>query len=122
MRLDITKREKNPLLHREEIYFQVTESKITPSRKEVRAKIAALVNAKEELVIIDKIESEFGKKEFKGYVKVYESKEFRDQVDLPYLSKRIKEEEKSAEPVSEASKEKPKEEVKAEEKKEEKAE
>lgn len=73
MKFDITSKQKNPLLSREEISFEIKDAKKTPSKKELREKIAALSNAKTELVIIDKIKHEFGSECVNGSAKIYEN-------------------------------------------------
>jgi small subunit ribosomal protein S24e len=133
MNVNLTKREKNPLMHREEIEFEVTDTKNTPSRKEVIAKIAALTNAKPNTVTITKIESTYGSMSAHGQAKVYEDPAFMKTVESEYLAKRgikeKKEEKEAPKPPKEEGKEAPKEEKKEEakeapkeEKKEEKAE
>ena len=130
MNVNLTKREKNPLMHREEIEFEVTDTKNTPSRKEVIAKIAALTNAKPNAVTITKIESAYGSMSARGQAKVYDDPAFMQTVEAEHLAKRgikeKKEEKKEAPPApkpeAKEGKEEAKPEAKPEEKKEEKAE
>jgi len=63
----------NPLLRRKEVYCRLSFDGKTPSRGEVRAKIAGLMNAELERVVVDYIKTEFGKTEAKSYVKIYDT-------------------------------------------------
>ncbi|MFH1752373.1 MAG: 30S ribosomal protein S24e [archaeon] len=135
MNLEIINKEKNDLLGRAEIKFEVKADK-TPSRKELKKKIAALTNSKEELIIVDKIKQEFGFHKTTGLAKIYVNRIELEKTEPKYLLNRNEgkkeekkeevktakvEEKKVTEPEKpkEETKEKPKEEVK--EKKEEKA-
>ena len=110
MELNITSKQENPLLNREEIRFEIKKAKITPSRKEVKGKIAAMCNAETELVVIDEIRHSFGKHYVTGNAKIYKNKESMDMIEAKYVLNRnlgIKKkdgeanEEKSAKPAEE---------------------
>ncbi len=73
MHLEIEKEYKNPLMERTEIDFSISGIEITPSRKEVTKKIAALKNAKEELVVIEFLKQPFGKHSVNGRARIYNS-------------------------------------------------
>ncbi|MFH1257242.1 MAG: 30S ribosomal protein S24e [Candidatus Diapherotrites archaeon] len=88
MKLNIYSREKNPLLEREEISFGVESASVTPSRKDVRAKIAALVNAKEETVVIEQLRQRFGEKKTEGTARVYASVEKMNKIEPKHLVER----------------------------------
>ncbi|MCX8158528.1 MAG: 30S ribosomal protein S24e [Candidatus Diapherotrites archaeon] len=94
MELEILERNKNPLLQREEIIFK-TFSEKTPSRKEIKSKLAALLDKEENLIIIDKIENKFGSKEIEGFAKVYNSKEYLKVETKKNLRKNLGIEDKS---------------------------
>ena len=126
MKVNIVKREKNPLLKREELEFTVEESKGVPSRKNIVEKLAAQTNAKAGAVVIKKVETVFGSKAFQGKANVYESPEDLKKVEPDFLMTRTegKKKEGEAKPAEEKKEEKPaekKEETPKEEKKEEKA-
>ena len=61
-------------MKRTEVTAEMHEKTI-PSKKEVRDKLAALVNAKPEEIAITKIESKFGSAQAKVYARVYPSVE-----------------------------------------------
>jgi small subunit ribosomal protein S24e len=85
MDIRITQKQKNPALQREEIEFEVKESKTTPTRKEIREKIAALIASKPELVIIEKIMTHFGSTEVTGKARAYENEEKLKKTELNHL-------------------------------------
>ncbi|MFH1240556.1 MAG: 30S ribosomal protein S24e [Candidatus Diapherotrites archaeon] len=116
MKVNIVSKQKNPLLHREEIEFEINKAKTTPSRKELREQIAALCNADSELVIIDDVRHSFGTDYVRGKSRVYESKEGLSKSELAYKVKRHSE--KKKEVKEEPSKPKAGTEKKSEEKKE----
>lgn len=65
----------NPLLKRKEVFLRVKFNGSTPARKEVREKIAGLFSVELERVAVDYIKTEFGKREARCYVKIYDSAE-----------------------------------------------
>jgi len=151
MKLDIITKKENKALQRNELVFKLEDAKITPNRKELLPKIAALLNSKENLVIINSIQHPFGAREATITVTVYENEDALKNTAQTYLIDRTtgKKKEKPAEqpakqgeekeekPEEKAAEEKPaeekkeesgkpeekgKEEDKAEDKKEDKAE
>ncbi len=58
MEVYVEKERHNPLLKRREVYCRLSFEGKTPSRKEVRAKIAGLMNAELERVVVDTIKTE----------------------------------------------------------------
>jgi small subunit ribosomal protein S24e len=88
MDINITKDNSNALLNRRELNVTIAFDGATPSRDDVKAKIAAILNAPLELVIVQKIENEFGKQELTGYVKIYETAERMKQIEKEYVLKR----------------------------------
>lgn len=72
MEIHIIKDKANPLLKRREITLKVKD-RATPPRIEVKNKLAALVNSKPELIVIEHINTIFGKQEAVGEASVYEN-------------------------------------------------
>lgn len=72
MDIKIIEDKNNALLNRREVNFVVTFKGPTPPRNDVKNKMAAMLNVPVELVIIQKMENEFGKQEALGYAKIYE--------------------------------------------------
>ncbi len=76
MEVEIVDKKENQLLDRTEVTFKASHAKEgTPQREAVREKLASILKATKERVIVDCMDSEFGKMETLGYAKVYKSKE-----------------------------------------------
>ena len=76
MEIEIVDKKENQLLDRTEVTFKASHAKEgTPQREVVREKLAAILKATKERVIVDRMDSEFGKMETVGYAKVYKSKD-----------------------------------------------
>lgn len=88
MDIHIIEEKNNPLLNRREVVFKVDHESATPSRKSIVDRIAATMNSKEGLVIIDNLRTEFGKRETIGYAKIYETEERAKQVERPHITER----------------------------------
>jgi small subunit ribosomal protein S24e len=72
MEIHIIKDKTNPLLKRRELSLKI-QNKGTPSRIEVKNKIAALANSRPELIVIEHLETVFGKQEVVGSASIYET-------------------------------------------------
>ncbi|MAH51138.1 hypothetical protein CMI37_35300 [Candidatus Pacearchaeota archaeon] len=83
--------EKNPFLNREEITLEI-KSEAVPSVEEVKKQI----NKEENLVVVKKVNSNFGTQTFTAEVFVYDSPEARKKIEtIPKkIRNKIKEEEK----------------------------
>jgi len=86
--IKIIEEKNNPMLNRREVVFKVTHESATPSRKSIVDRIAATMNSKEGLVIVDNLRTEFGKRETIGYAKIYETEERAKQVERPHIIER----------------------------------
>lgn len=75
MKVDVTEKRQNKILQRQEINFTVKESGRTPSRKELREKVAALVGADEKNLVIDVLKTSYGTVNVSGVARVYKSNE-----------------------------------------------
>ena len=78
----------NPLLKRREVYFTISFEGATPSRREVRSRIAGLMNAEVERVVVDYIKTEFGKTEAKCYAKIYDTVEDLKDIEEEHIIER----------------------------------
>ncbi|MDV0444929.1 hypothetical protein MmiAt1_04780 [Methanimicrococcus sp. At1] len=85
MEIKIVKDLDNKLLNRNELDFTVEYEGPTPSRADVRKKLAALLNKNVDLVIVQRMESEYGHQLAKGYAKVYESADRMKQVEPEHV-------------------------------------
>ncbi|MCU0861548.1 MAG: 30S ribosomal protein S24e [Methanomassiliicoccales archaeon] len=76
MKVQIESKKENPLLERTEVRFSAEHAgEPTPARDAVRTAIAGAVGSTKEKVVIDKMETEYGKGLSMGYAKVYSSEE-----------------------------------------------
>jgi len=85
MKLETAGEKENKIMHRRELLYKVVDSKVTPSRKELREKIAAMANAKQETVVIESIEHSFGERDSIVKVHVYDSVESLKKIVPKYL-------------------------------------
>jgi ribosomal protein S24E len=88
MKIKIKQKTQNKLLDRLEVKFEVESPKETPKRLDIKAKLAALINYDEKLVIIKGIHQETGKKLSQGTAHAYENEENLKRVEPAYLIKR----------------------------------
>jgi small subunit ribosomal protein S24e len=88
MDIRILKDKNNSLLNRRELDFIVKYEGSTPSRSDIRNKLAAMLNAPLELLVIQRIKTEYGLQEGKGYAKLYENADRMKEVELEYVLKR----------------------------------
>lgn len=98
MDIQVISEKKNPLFNRREIAFKVFHDEATPSRKSVVDKLAATMNSKQGLVIVDSLKTEFGKRETIGYAKIYETAERAQEVERNHIVERNTFGEKEAKP------------------------
>lgn len=108
MELEIVSRKDNPLLERTELEVLAHHTgQPTPTRDEVRDQVAAAMKAKKEQVLVDHMESTFGKGLTRGYVKVYKNKQAAEAIEREPIKKRNKMDAKASE-KKEKAKEPPK--------------
>ena len=88
MDIKVIEERENPILKRREVTFKVEHDGPTPSRMSIIDKIAATMDSKPGLVIVDSMKSEFGKRETIGYAKIYETEERAKEVERLYVIKR----------------------------------
>lgn len=75
LKIELIEDKKNALVGRREIKFRTLQERGTPSRKEVRESLIEVLRCKPELLVIDSMHTEFGKKETSGYAKLYDTEE-----------------------------------------------
>ena len=98
MEFTITKDNQNELLSRREIEFILDYDGATPSRMQVLGKLAALLNANMDQVVLDSLKTAFGIPKLEGTARIYPDVESKNKCELPYLVKRgIKEQPKDEE-------------------------
>ncbi|HLE97054.1 MAG TPA: 30S ribosomal protein S24e [Candidatus Thermoplasmatota archaeon] len=94
MEIEILSKKDNPLLDRTEVQFKVVHPNAeTPKRDNVREKLAGALNAKKALVVVDRMDSTFGRHETKGYAKIYATVDALSKLERHHVLKRNKLEE-----------------------------
>ena len=82
MELEITERNDNPLLNRQEIKVVIKHSESsTPRRNQVIKNISEQLKTNRDLVIIDHLKNAYGKTETHGYAKIYSDKESLSKIE-----------------------------------------
>ena len=91
MDIEISERKQNPILSRTEVRFVVRHAnEKTPTRDQIREKLAGQLNSKKGLIVVDSMASAFGKGETRGYARVYDTPEVLGNTEPTYLLKRNK--------------------------------
>jgi len=87
MEVKITEEQQNILLKRKEIQFEVehSQTKGTPSRLEIRNKLAEILKTKPELVYVKRVETKTGTMKAKGEANTYETIEQAKLIEPNYI-------------------------------------
>jgi small subunit ribosomal protein S24e len=94
MDIEIAEKKHNPLLARDEVRFLVQHpNEKTPTRDSIREKLAAQLNAKKGNIVVDSMNSVFGKGTTRGYARIYADQAVLAKNEPHYLLKRNKLEE-----------------------------
>lgn len=94
MDIEIVEQKQNPLLGRREVRFRVQHmGEKTPTRDAIREKLAAQLNSKKGNVVVDSMNSAFGRSTTQGYARVYDAQEGIAKNEPFHLLKRNKLEE-----------------------------
>lgn len=90
MEILIEKQRDNPLLKRKEVYFRVRyeDTKVTPSRNDVREKLSGLLNADLNRLVVRWMKPEFGKMEAEGYALIYDTEDDLRAIEEDYVIRR----------------------------------
>jgi small subunit ribosomal protein S24e len=88
--IEITKERENPLLDRNEITFNISNTGATPSRDNVKNKLVAMLNSKYELVVLGNLTTEYGAQKTVGYAKIYLDAKRAAEVENDYIIERNK--------------------------------
>ena len=94
MESKIVKKEKNPFLSREELILEI-ESEKTPTFEEIKKEIGS----DENLIVVKRVNSNFGKQKFSVEAVVYDSTEAKEKIEtVPQkVRKKMEAEKKAAE-------------------------
>lgn len=88
MEIEITKEADNQLLMRKEVFFRLVHEGASPGRAEARNALIKALQCTQNLLVIDRMKTEFGMRETVGYAKVYESKDRLKAVEREHILKR----------------------------------
>lgn len=91
MEIEIISKKENPLLDRVELEVMAHHAgEPTPKREEIRDQVASAMKAEKDTVLVDHMESTFGKGMTRGYVKVYKTKQAALAIERQPIIKRNK--------------------------------
>ncbi|MDK2795992.1 MAG: small subunit ribosomal protein S24e [Archaeoglobaceae archaeon] len=88
MEIKVESERSNPLLKRRELHLRVSFNGKTPSRAEIREKVAGMMNAEPSRVVLDYIKNEFGKREARIYAKIYDSEKDMKEIEDRHILER----------------------------------
>ena len=89
VKITVIKNQRNELLKRNEVRFSVDHEEAgTPSRAEVRQKLAASLDVDAQKIIIKKYETKTGSMTAEGEANVYDSAEQAKRTEPKYIIKR----------------------------------
>jgi len=102
MNIEIIEKKDAQLLSRTEVACKVGVENKTPSRNELRKAVAKSLSVSPDLVMINKISTQYGKRDVKVVAHVYKSVEAAKKIEgKPVLKKHFPEEKKEAKPAAE---------------------
>ncbi len=89
MKIELVSKQENKLLNRLEVQFVVSyDEGATPTRDAVRDELTKILKVKGGPLVIDHINTEFGKRESRGYAKVYSSMKDAARVERKHILER----------------------------------
>jgi len=89
MKIEIKQKKENPLQDRIEVRFTVDHTgEPTPTRKTVTSELSKMMKANNDTVVLNNLDTTYGRGISKGYAKVYGSKESAMEFEREYLLKR----------------------------------
>jgi small subunit ribosomal protein S24e len=98
MKIEILKERDNKPLARKEVNFRVDHAGAsTPSRADIRAKIAAQFDADKESVIIKSLDTKFGAGMTEATARIYSDPAQMKRIELDHIVKKHKSDEKEGE-------------------------
>jgi small subunit ribosomal protein S24e len=94
MEIEITEERENRLLGRKEVFFRLCHEEegekkgASPSRPQARDALIKKLQCNPNLLVIDRMRTEFGKRETVGYAKVYENEDRLREIEREHIIKR----------------------------------
>jgi small subunit ribosomal protein S24e len=91
MDVEILSKYENKLLNRTEVRFKASHGKEkTPQRDQVREALAKALGGNKDSIVVDEMQSAFGKSETTGYAKVYANVEAAKKLEPHHIQLRNK--------------------------------
>ena len=81
MKMEILRENENKLLHRKELNIVLRDLVATPSKKDIVSAVSAHFGASESAIVLGSVQQEFGKKEARFNVKVYENEDALKKIE-----------------------------------------
>ncbi|MGC9444470.1 MAG: 30S ribosomal protein S24e [Candidatus Methanospirareceae archaeon] len=85
MEIEIVEKKDNQLLKRKEIFFKLKHEGASPSRAEARSTLIKALTCSSHLLVIDRMNTEYGKRETVGYAKLYENEERLNEIERKHI-------------------------------------
>jgi len=86
--IEIENEHENRLLRRKEVFFRLKYDGGSPSRAEARKALVNAFRCSPDLLVIDWMRAEFGKREAVGYAKIYENEDRMKEIEREHILKR----------------------------------
>lgn len=83
MAIEIVKDEENVLLNRRDIVFKT--DRIGMSRKSAKNTLVALLDTTPELLILDRMNSQYGRQDILGYARLYDNEQNLRRIEPDYM-------------------------------------
>jgi small subunit ribosomal protein S24e len=88
MKIEIIKDEKNALLNRRDVVFNIISEGTTASRENVKNMLVALLDTKSELMILDRMNTQYGTQDILGYARLYDDLQQLQAIEPDYMTAR----------------------------------
>ncbi|MEA1906202.1 MAG: 30S ribosomal protein S24e [Euryarchaeota archaeon] len=88
MKIEIIKDEKNVLLDRRDIVCNIIAEGTTASRENVKNMLVALLDTEPELMILDRMNTQYGTRDILGYARLYSDLPQLQATEPDYMSAR----------------------------------
>ncbi len=83
MDIEIVKDEENVLLNRRDIVFKTEGTGM--SRERVKSTLVALLDTTPKLLILDRMNTQYGKQDILGYARLYDNEQNLRQIEPDYM-------------------------------------
>jgi len=85
MKIEIIKDEKNMLLNRRDVAFNIISEGTTASRENVKNMLVAILDAKPELMVLDRMNTQYGTQDILGYARLYDDLQQLQAIEPDYM-------------------------------------